>query len=199
MKKNFTYKPFCFFLFAVVGFYSCSGSYVTVQSDDMFDMLELPDGSVVYLNQNSSVRYKRSFESRSIELDGEALFDVKQGEAMPFTVVTKMGVIKVMGTLFNVNSRSDEIRVEVERGEVELNTNNLVKPILEGGAASYKTGQEYIQTSEAHYQYKIWMKALKRAFKEQGKEVKYSVRRMEKETRKLGREIRKRVDKLKIN
>jgi ferric-dicitrate binding protein FerR (iron transport regulator) len=75
------------------------------------DTLVLPDGSIVYLNASSAVRYPKSFRGnqRCVELTGEAFFDVKKDAPRPFIVKTPHGEIKVLGTSFNVNAY-DSIR-----------------------------------------------------------------------------------------
>lgn len=66
--------------------------------------LTLHDGTVVWLNARSTLRYPNRFDkkSREVELDGEAFFDVKRNAAAPFIVSTGKANIKVLGTKFNV-------------------------------------------------------------------------------------------------
>jgi transmembrane sensor len=72
--------------------------------------LVLPDGSKVWLNSASSIKYPTVFQgkNRIIELSGEAYFDIKQNKKLPFIVKTQKADILVLGTAFNVNSYSDE-------------------------------------------------------------------------------------------
>ena len=73
----------------------------------------LPDGSNVWLNAGSRMKYYRSFdvESREVFLEGEAYFDVKR-EKYPFIVHTSHLDIQVLGTVFNVKSYPDEDMIE---------------------------------------------------------------------------------------
>lgn len=71
--------------------------------------LRLPDGSRVWLNAASTLRYPLVFDNgaRIAELEGEAYFEIKpavteNGEKIPFLVKTKGQVIEVLGTSFNV-------------------------------------------------------------------------------------------------
>ena len=71
----------------------------------------LPDKSVVWLNAASSLKYPASFanlKERKVVLDGEAYFQVKHDAKQPFRVQTTNQLIEDIGTVFNVNSYTDE-------------------------------------------------------------------------------------------
>ncbi|MBS1603311.1 MAG: FecR domain-containing protein [Bacteroidetes bacterium] len=70
----------------------------------------LPDGSVVWLNAESSVTFPTAFgKERSVSMKGEAYFEVKTDAGRPFTVTTAQGqMIQVLGTSFNANTYTDE-------------------------------------------------------------------------------------------
>jgi transmembrane sensor len=72
--------------------------------------LVLPDGSKVWLNAASSIRYPTSFidKERKVEITGEAYFEVEKNTRMPFIIEANDMDIKVLGTHFNVNAYSDE-------------------------------------------------------------------------------------------
>ena len=78
----------------------------------------LPDKSGIELNASSHISYNRiSFsKNRTIRLDGEAFFTVNPGTA--FTVRTPAGDISVLGTSFNVYSRSERMEVRCHTGKV---------------------------------------------------------------------------------
>ncbi|CAL1518826.1 FecR domain-containing protein [Chitinophaga sp. MM2321] len=84
----------------------------------------LPDGSTVWLNAGSSIRYASNFilNKREVFLDGEAYFDVKHDEAHPFLVHVGNVVIKVLGTEFNVQAYPHEGRIETTliKGKVQV-------------------------------------------------------------------------------
>ncbi|GAB3790479.1 FecR domain-containing protein [Spirosoma horti] len=85
----------------------------------------LPDSSLVTLNGNSRVEYKRSWSNREVKLTGEAFFQVRkqrqQNELVKFTVKTARLDINVVGTVFNVNDRRGKTEVMLAEGKVELN------------------------------------------------------------------------------
>lgn len=86
--------------------------------------IKLPDGSSVWLNAGSTLRYASNFNThcREVYLEGEAYFIVTRNEQTPFLVQTSTITIKVLGTEFNVNAYPEEPVVEtiVESGVVQL-------------------------------------------------------------------------------
>lgn len=89
--------------------------------------VRLPDGTQVWLNAASSIRYATNFSGqpfRSVELRGEAYFDVAKNAKLPFVVHTEGQDVKVLGTRFNVNSYADEVTVRTTllEGAVSINS-----------------------------------------------------------------------------
>jgi ferric-dicitrate binding protein FerR (iron transport regulator) len=83
----------------------------------------LPDGTTGWLNSNSSISYKGTFNSsRVVNLTGEAFFNVIKNENKPFKVLTNEVEVKVLGTQFNIASYENEKNVEVvlEEGKLEF-------------------------------------------------------------------------------
>ncbi|TZF83113.1 FecR family protein [Pedobacter sp. BS3] len=80
--------------------------------------LQLPDGTKVWLNSASSLRYPSKFDNseRRVELSGEAYFEVAkkvegskaEGRKVPFIVVTENQEVEVLGTHFNIHAYPDE-------------------------------------------------------------------------------------------
>ena len=68
--------------------------------------MELPDGTVVWINSESSLRFPETFarECREVYLKGEAYFEVKKDKDKPFHVYTELGDVRVLGTSFNVSA-----------------------------------------------------------------------------------------------
>lgn len=101
----------------------------------------LPDGSSVWLNAASSVKFPLSFgalKERRVYLTGEAYFEVSKDKLRPFRVVSEQQVVTVYGTHFNINSYGDEAAVKTTllEGSVDVN-GTLLKPnqqaVLAGG------------------------------------------------------------------
>lgn len=70
----------------------------------------LADGTTVWLNANSTLTYPSKFihETREVQLEGEAYFEVAKDKLKPFIVRAKGQEIEVLGTKFNVNSYHNE-------------------------------------------------------------------------------------------
>ncbi|HMH20300.1 MAG TPA: FecR domain-containing protein [Puia sp.] len=73
-------------------------------------MRVLPDGSKVWLNAASLLTYPRSFtgSERTVELTGEAYFEVAKNASMPFRVKVRDMEVEVLGTSFNVSAYEDD-------------------------------------------------------------------------------------------
>ena len=87
----------------------------------MKEPYQLADGSLVYLNGNSEIAFSKKFgkNERSVTLNGEAFFDVKRNEKLPFRIITGKTTTQVLGTSFNVYSNSEGIvKVSVVTGVV---------------------------------------------------------------------------------
>ncbi len=83
--------------------------------------VRLPDGSRITLNRNTKLTYYEAFKgNRSLELTGEAFFEVEKDKEHPFIVNTSAGTVRVLGTSFNVDAtRVKEMRLTVVTGIVE--------------------------------------------------------------------------------
>lgn len=84
----------------------------------------LPDGSRVFLNNNSKLTYSITFnKNRVVKLKGEGFFEVMSDPENPFQIKTKNAVISVLGTKFNVKEKQNITEVLVESGKVQLQKN----------------------------------------------------------------------------
>ncbi len=86
--------------------------------------VQLPDGSVVWLNAGSKLTYDKQFGKtfREVELTGEGYFDVVKDPTKPFLIHTKTIDIRVLGTVFNVKAYPEDKTTETSliRGSVEV-------------------------------------------------------------------------------
>jgi ferric-dicitrate binding protein FerR (iron transport regulator) len=111
--------------------------------------LTLPDGSVVWLNAFSSVRYPTVFvgKERRVTVTGEAYFEVAKDKSRPFFVEIDGGeTVKVLGTHFNLNAYRDEpqITTTLLEGVVNIATTSRA----EGEAAvTLRPGQQAVVSS----------------------------------------------------
>ena len=92
----------------------------------------LPDESIVDLNANSTIKFnqKNWNKNRSLNLEGEAFFKVQKGKT--FSVNTTVGVVKVVGTQFNVKERKNYFEVKCYEGTVQVDYKNTSKKLTKG-------------------------------------------------------------------
>ena len=112
--------------------------------------VQLPDGTKVWLNAASSLRFPTAFtgNERRVEVTGEAYFEVAKNATKPFVVnVTEEASVKVLGTHFNINAYTNEeqIKTTLLEGSVQItatkakhNTAVVLKP---GQQAQITQGQ----------------------------------------------------------
>lgn len=83
--------------------------------------VNLADGSSVQLNTNSRLEVRYTRRARDLRLvSGEAYFDVAPNKQRPFSVYTRDGVVRAVGTAFVVRLRGERVDVTVTKGTVEL-------------------------------------------------------------------------------
>lgn len=113
----------------------------TVTNAGELKEIQLPDGTSIFLNGNTRIRYDRkNFASnRKFFLDrGEAFFRVRRDTLHPFKIETGSVSVAVLGTSFNVNNSmsTKHVTVEVKTGRVSvLNAKNGANHILTAGKA----------------------------------------------------------------
>lgn len=99
--------------------------------------LVLPDGSSVWLNSSTSLRYPTAFngDQRVVELSGEAYFDVVKNENKPFIVKTKSRDILVLGTSFNISAYNDDgyFAATLSEGKIKLTHEDTESVFLKPG------------------------------------------------------------------
>ncbi len=84
-------------------------------------IVTLPDGSFVHLNAETTVRWSGFTRERRAELvAGQALFEVVHDPAHPFLVRADSGLVRVLGTKFDLNRRTDSVVLTVLEGAVEV-------------------------------------------------------------------------------
>lgn len=117
---------------------SATGMFNTIETPKGCEFqLNLPDGTKVWLNAASSLKYPVSFngKERRVILTGEAYFEVARNKKRPFKVATDKQEVEVLGTHFNINSYDDTrgIKTTLVEGSVkvrQLDSSNerLLKP-----------------------------------------------------------------------
>ena len=123
-----------FWLFSIKNFNNSTTDITynkVVAAFGTFSMLELPDGSKVWLNSGSTLRYPDKFnnQNRTVHLVGEAYFEVHSNENAPFLVNTPYFTVKATGTKFNVRAEKDFLTPSVTliEGKVSVRKSKSVK------------------------------------------------------------------------
>ena len=97
-------------------------------------IVTLPDGSTVILNEESRLTYRENFETenREVIFAGEGYFDIVHNPEHPFIVHTGHINTTVLGTAFNLKAYEDnpEVLVAVERGEVAVGNNERIFDLI---------------------------------------------------------------------
>ncbi|MBO9585308.1 MAG: FecR domain-containing protein [Flavobacterium sp.] len=120
--------------------------------------IELSDGSLVTLNDNSSITYKRFlWNSRTVSLKGEAFFQVKHDKIRPFSVNTGTLLVKVLGTSFVVKTTEKEKSVAVVTGKVNVTANPIQQTVvLEKNQAVHYASSRLIKSGTADKNLLSW-------------------------------------------
>ena len=116
---------------------------ITTANGNQYQLI-LSDGSRVWLNAASSIRFPTSFSGneRKVEITGEAYFEVAKNAAKPFKVDFKNKAgekdeIEVLGTHFNVNTYTDEseMKTTLLEGSVKITAANKIQMLAPGQQA----------------------------------------------------------------
>ena len=101
---------------------------VAVTARDEVKELMLPDGTKVWLNKHTTLKYPREFseKGRNVYMEGEAYFEVKRNTAKPFIVRSEAMQVRVLGTVFNLKSdKTNRSAVAtLIKGEIEVKGNH---------------------------------------------------------------------------
>ncbi|SEW38173.1 FecR family protein [Chitinophaga sp. YR573] len=107
--------------------------YIAQQTAQNTDSLLLPDGTRLYLNAHTSVKYPRHFKGNSREVfvqKGEVFVDVKHIPEKPFSVHLKNVDIQVLGTSFDVKQTTKGVNVFVQSGKVKAIYKNSKRSVI---------------------------------------------------------------------
>lgn len=96
--------------------------------------VNLPDGSLVWLNAASTLHYNNQFgiNNRELSLQGEGYFEISKNPKLPLVVTSGNAKVKVLGTKFNVQNyqNDDEMRVTLLEGSIDFSDSRYEKSIL---------------------------------------------------------------------
>jgi ferric-dicitrate binding protein FerR (iron transport regulator) len=106
--------------------------------------LTLPDGSKVWLNVDTKLRYPLDYgvKSRSVELEGEAYFEVAENEALPFEVTSGAVTTQALGTRFVISAYPEQAKIKSSliQGAIEISCGQAHTTVKEGQQWVYHKG-----------------------------------------------------------
>lgn len=113
--------------------------------------LVLQDGSAVWLNAGSSLRYPVPFtgRERKVELSGEAFFAVAKDKVHPFRVYCRGSVTEAVGTAFNVNGYHNGVITTLVEGKVRVSDNRNSVILVPGNSANISADSAVIHVATA--------------------------------------------------
>lgn len=107
-----------------------------------FFKLTLADGTTVWVNSHSELRFPSTFSSneRRVFLTGEAYFEVAKDASKPFYVQTEDAEIQVLGTHFNLASYGKNSKTSLAEGRVQMTVDDHSVVIAPGQSAQWTNG-----------------------------------------------------------
>jgi transmembrane sensor len=155
-------------LVIAVGYYSLfkkpKVEYITKSTQSVIDSVTLADGSKVYLDNYSSIKYPKQFNGdiRDVNLtQGQAFFKIHKNPEKPFVVNINQSSVTVLGTSFNIDSRNGQIAVNVSTGKVKFQAhqNNDAITILPAGTGVvfYETEGKVVKLNSLVQNNKAWL------------------------------------------
>ena len=121
--------------------------------------LTLPDGTKVWLNAESSIRYPVAFigKERKVFVTGETYFEVAKDKDKPFRVVANNVTVEALGTQFNVNAYNNEpvLAATLVEGSIKV-TNGAKENILKPGQQAQIGGGDFTVTKVATDDIMAW-------------------------------------------
>lgn len=121
--------------------------------------LQLSDGSVVYLNSGSKLRYPVTFggAERKVYLEGEGYFEVVRDEAHPFKVEVRNMEVEVLGTSFNINAYPEkpDVQTTLASGKVQVTSGTKRVVLSPGEQAACVNGDIHVREVDVR-EYTSW-------------------------------------------
>lgn len=123
--------------------------------------LELADGTRVWLNAESSLRYPVHFvgDERKVEMTGEVYFEVAKNKEKPFVVAVNGVDIRVLGTSFNVSAYRDKVVTTLVEGKVQLEKEGK-RVVLSPDQQGIWVGRDFEVKSVDARNYALWKEGI---------------------------------------
>lgn len=115
-----------------------------------FFKLILSDGTTVWLNAESELRFPNQFSSkeRRVYVNGEAYFQVSKDPTRPFYVETSDILVRVLGTHFNISAYKEHSITTLEEGSVEVSKEARSVVIAPGESVEWRSGDLRVKKAD---------------------------------------------------
>lgn len=147
--------------FIVFQYQNQSEELVSSTSEGEIKKIELADGSIIWLNENSTFSYpqKMDDEERVVALKGQAYFDVAKDTERPFKIIGQKASVEVLGTSFDLISKANYANVNVTSGRVAFgsSSDDDVKVVLEKGSQATFKGNTLAKNDTFNDNASSWM------------------------------------------
>ncbi|MEP3390642.1 MAG: FecR domain-containing protein [Reichenbachiella sp.] len=147
--------------FIVFQYQNQSEQLIAKTTDGEIRKLELADGSIIWLNENSTFSYSKKMneDQRVVSLDGQAYFDVAKDSERPFVILGEKATVEVLGTSFDLVSKATYANVNVTSGRVAFGSSSdeEVKVILEKGNQATFNGNKLAKNDSFNDNASSWM------------------------------------------
>ena len=123
------------------------------------EMVTLPDGSQVWLNEQATLRYPAQFAAnkRLVELEGEAFFEVTHNPAQPFSVMADDTETRVLGTSFNIKEQEgNKLELVLVTGKVRFSRANDWEILAPGEKLIVDDAGEISKSDNANPNFMSW-------------------------------------------
>lgn len=142
---------------------------VVVATTNTTQTVTLPDGSTVSLNKNSELSYNKKFDTRIVNLKGEAFFEVTKQNGKPFSILSNGTKTEVLGTSFNIKAseQNQDVEVTVLTGKVAVSLEKEPKKkvlLVPGDKAVYQPKTALIKKEKSSNKNFLAWKTLRLAF-----------------------------------
>lgn len=134
-----------------IGEENSASQFVTLTTNDQKISKTLPDGTTVFLNRHSTLRYPTAFadNQRDVTLTGEVFFNVTPDAARPFRIQARSSVVQVLGTSFTVRAYDANISVAVRTGKVRFSGGRKAVLLTKNQQATFDASADTIRRTLA--------------------------------------------------
>jgi len=120
------------------------------------------DGSTVNINKGTKIEFdeKNWEEARTVNLEGEAFFEVEKG--IPFTVETVYGTVEVLGTSFNIRTHDELLDLNCFTGKVKVTNKSGKEVVLTASESVQLTNQKFSPVKKLEDAKPSWQQGVSR-------------------------------------